>query len=154
MFKLWLLSANELQLGWAELIFFSSVFQYAGWSFTEPGPFILKRARCVKGVSECIPCVRLQAGGLGCVYRTASCDKLRIMRLAFIWTHQNQTQMSKVSHTSHDSKQSSLLPHSPSHFLPSFLSLLLSSTFNVRHFDTEHPISRVLVDWLYMQMGW
>lgn len=44
-----------------------------------------------------------------------------------------------------------------SFFIPpslSFLSLLLSSTFNVWHFDTEHPIFHVLVGWLYMQMGW
>lgn len=56
-------------------------------------------------------------------------------------------QTSLVSHTSSPaSPPSSLLP-------PSFLSVSLSSTSNVRHFDTEHPISHGLADWLYMQMA-
>lgn len=123
MFKLWLLTANKFQLSWAE--FFSSDL-----SFTDPQLFTLKWAHCVKGISECIPCVRRRAGGLGSVYRTASCDKLRIMSLAFISTHPNQTQTSKVSHTWRGSEQSSLLPHSPSRshpfsFFPSYFHPLL-----------------------------
>lgn len=97
-------SGHWVQMGssWADS------FQRAVWSFTDPCPFILKQARYVKGISECIPCVRKLARGFGSVYGTARCDKLRIMRPAFIWTHRNQTQTSQVSHTSHGSKQSGL----------------------------------------------
>lgn len=50
MFKLWLLSANKLQLTWAELIsFFSHQFSAGRLKLHRPWPlFILKRACCVK----------------------------------------------------------------------------------------------------------
>lgn len=87
-----------------------------------------------KAFSECVPCVCIQAGRSDCVYRTASCDKLRIMRLLFIWTHQT----SSVSHTSHDKVSLFFISH-PTLLL--FLFLPSSTSSNVWHFDTEHPIS-------------
>lgn len=74
-----------------------------------PPPLYIKTSQLCERQFWTVPCVRRQpARGLGSVYWTARCDQLRITRLAFIWTHQNQAQTSQLSHTSHGAKQSSL----------------------------------------------
>lgn len=137
MFNLWLLRANKFQSSWAS----SDVrMRVEARQITALYiKVILLRERHLW--------VRLRAGGPHSVYRTASCDKFRIMSLAFIWMRHNPD-INEESQSHFTWQQAKQRPPF------SFLSVLLSSTFNVWHFDTEHPISRVLVGWLYMQIGW
>lgn len=73
-----------------------------------------------------VQCVRLQ------------CGKSWIIRPSFVPAHQKADKCEQ----------------SPSHSTwrqTSSSSVSLSSTSNVQHFDSEHAVSRLLVDWLYTQ---
>lgn len=121
-----------VELNWAE---FSHQFSTCRLKLHRHWPFTLKRVRCVKGISKCIPCVPIRAGGLGPVYRTAGCDKLRIMRLPFYFsTPQPDTNKLSQSHfTWQQAKQppsSFSLPPTPPllFFLSYFHPLLMCDT--------------------------
>lgn len=156
MFKFCLLSANVLQLTWAEQILFLIRFVARWLKLHRAWPFAPKPVCRMKGISECIPClcVWIWAGGPVFVYWPESCDKLRIMNRGF-YLNAPKPGTNEPSQ-SHFTLQKAKLPLSLTSHPPNpspFLSFSLLSTFNVQNFDSEHPISRVMVCWLYMQMG-
>lgn len=144
MFKLWPLSAN----GPFFLISSACCLKlHRPWPlYTQASPHFERhfwmRPMCAATSKALVLCIGLQAvSNLG-------------LRDWLLFQHTKTRHKRAKSVTLHMAASKVASPSSSSYFLPSFLSVLLSSTFNVWLFDTQHPISRVLVDWLYMQMGW
>lgn len=146
MLKFWPLSANGLQL--------SRQFPTCCLKLHRPLPLYIKASPlCERHFWMHPMCAETSKGfralctGLHAVTNLGLWDRL-------LFEHTETRHKRAKSVTLHMAASKAASSSSSSYFLPSSLSVLLSSTFNVWHFDTEHPISRVLVGWLYMQMGW
>lgn len=141
--------ANELQLSWAELNFSHQFFRMLVQASQTLALYIKASSLCERRFLNAAHVCGCEQGVLVVSAGQQAVTNLELWNQP-LFERTKTRHKQAVSHTSCSSKAK----QPPSSFsLPSFFSFPPTFiTFNVWHFDTEHPISRVLVGWLYMQM--